>query len=423
MRSKRCSKGKSCGGTCINRSLTCRLDLGTSLFLSLRKTRDGVLNSGSSQPSQSVSRVPKDKVQELALEIRRKKKNNEDYSQDWNKLLGIIDSLEGGAKRDAKIKANAALGKRLRITVNHTAESRTESQRAGKKLLDKYQPMKRAAELADRYEALFNSVAQKLNENLSPDQLEKVKEKLREINAKRGRIENRLVEIMGSFRARLLDTNLTDKQVKDLVSRVWTPNTSETTRSHMEEFIRLFNGRGFIDVEGVSGGKSVRSVSETTERAHANSLRGIVKTNGDKTTTFHELAHIVEGQRPWLAMYAVGWRSERAYEMPEVRQTIRNQYAAPVGYQNSPRGTSLPILRLKDIIPGHPYRDDEIAVVGDFMHPYMGKVYAPNPGRRQNNTEVWSMAMEKFASPEQMATLYRKHPELFEVIVGLAISP
>lgn len=423
MGSKRCSKGKSCGGTCINRGLTCRIDLGPIILSPLRKVRDEIVSS--SPPTTQLTRQhSEDKVQELALKIRLKRRNKEDYSQEWGRLVKLIDSLQGDAKRDATVKANLAVGKRLRVNVDHKAESARDAQRAGRRVLEGFKPLGRTVEMINRYENLFNSIAKRLDEDLSPDKMREISKKLMEINAKRSRAEKRLEDIMAGVRERLMQTNLTDKQVKDLVSRVWTPNTSEETRAHMAEFVRMFNGRGFTDVEGTPGTMSIRSLSESGDRAYARISKGIVKTNGEMTTTFHEIAHIVEGQRPWMSQFAVRWRDGKAFDnIQDIQSHLGRNVPSQGSYKSGPT-SSVPLVKLRDIFAGSNFDNSELAVVDNFLSNYMGKVYGSStPWQQQVSTEVWSKAIENFTSPRTMAILYRRHPELFEIIAGMAVSP
>lgn len=80
-RRKRCFKGKSCGDTCISRGYACEVDLPAVMSPSLGKAR-GTASGLPTSPPQPATVQYKDKVQDLALEIRRKRKNKEDYSQD-----------------------------------------------------------------------------------------------------------------------------------------------------------------------------------------------------------------------------------------------------------------------------------------------------------------------------------------------------
>lgn len=419
-----CSRGKSCGETCINRGLVCRVELGKPLQSSLKRTSD-IIGSSSTNPStiRATPRNSGESAQDLALKIREKRLKKEDYSQEWHRLLRKIETLSGDEKRDATIKANAAIGKRLKVKVDHKSESKEASQKAGKKFLSKFKGLERTVELINRYDELFNRIAKTLNANTPPDQVARISSKLSEINAKKNQLENRLVRIMGEARGKLLQTTLTDKQVNDLVSRVWTPNASGETKANMTEFIRMFNGRGFTDLDRPEGAKPVRSVSDIPDRAHARPSKGSVKTNPSKSTTFHEIAHIVEAQRPWMSQYAVQWRNGKAYDnISDISRSLERNVPSQ-GFYRPSMGIAAPLIRLRDMFPGSNYDENEVGIVDRFYSKYMGKVYRVPPGSRERITEVWSMAFEHFSSPQSMAVFYRHHPELFEIVTGLAVSP
>jgi hypothetical protein len=65
-------------------------------------------------------------------------------------------------------------------------------------------------------------------------------------------------------------------------------------------------------------------------------------------------------------------------------------------------------------LKGKGYGPNEVAVVDRFFHPYLGKRYT------DDLTEVVSMTVEHFAEPHLMAHLYRNHPDLFTLGVGLS---
>jgi hypothetical protein len=77
------------------------------------------------------------------------------------------------------------------------------------------------------------------------------------------------------------------------------------------------------------------------------------------------------------------------------------------------------VYALNDLPPlkGKGYKKDEVAVVDTFVNPYIGKVYP------DKLTEVVSMTVEHFSEPYLMAHLYKSHPDLFAMGVGLATTP
>jgi hypothetical protein len=107
----------------------------------------------------------------------------------------------------------------------------------------------------------------------------------------------------------------------------------------------------------------------------------------DKQTVFHEVGHHVENSVPGLY---------------EVCQSFRGK-----------RADSTTPVRLKQLVPNSTYRDDEQAYPGNFISPYVGKIYAG-----QRATEVFSMGLQHFASAEDLASLIVKDHEHFLLTLG-----
>lgn len=91
----------------------------------------------------------------------------------------------------------------------------------------------------------------------------------------------------------------------------------------------------------------------------------------------------------------------------------------PIPYRTERLGVGQverPVFKLADMHPlrGQKYKDDEVAVVNNFMTPYLGKVYT------HKSTEVVSLTLENFSDPKSMSYIYIKHPDLFTLAVGLS---
>jgi len=71
-------------------------------------------------------------------------------------------------------------------------------------------------------------------------------------------------------------------------------------------------------------------------------------------------------------------------------------------------------LKLRDITGVAGYGDYEVARPGDFYDGYLGKVY------EAGTTEVVSLGLEHFSDPELMEALYKKQPDLFDYVLGIA---
>lgn len=111
-----------------------------------------------------------------------------------------------------------------------------------------------------------------------------------------------------------------------------------------------------------------------------------LRPNQEASVVAHELAHALEGARPDINAKVVAWRNARQ-----------------VGNK---------IQRMRDIHTWAGYDVDEITQVDNFMHPYMGKLYAGN-----GNTEVLSMGIEYLITDP--LTFMEKDPDMFKFILSL----
>lgn len=158
-------------------------------------------------------------------------------------------------------------------------------------------------------------------------------------------------------------------------------------RKDAAEFFRFVRGR--LD--------KVRITTHDKERAAANTPHGkpgqiFIPANGrdfNKRVLWHELGHHIEAD-PSAAAAA--------------RLFIR---------MRSEAGKT---AKLKDI-DWTGYEDDEVAFVDHFFSPYMGKIYD------HGMTEIFSMVLESFSSPELLAARLHKDPQSFAFVRGFIDRP
>lgn len=105
------------------------------------------------------------------------------------------------------------------------------------------------------------------------------------------------------------------------------------------------------------------------------------------TTLWHEFGHFVEFSNPEIYRSMVDFRDSRA--------------------------TSRRPESMNKLMDTTFYRRTEVALPGNYISPYVGKVY-----RGQNATEVFSMGFQYFHNSTAMVSLYEKDPEYFKLIVG-----
>jgi hypothetical protein len=124
--------------------------------------------------------------------------------------------------------------------------------------------------------------------------------------------------------------------------------------------------------------------TETTGRINV----GIKDTSrAQKTTLWHEFGHHVE------------------YSIPEAQDIAHGFIAA--------KSTSSTPVRLSQLTGNPNFGDDEVAFPGDFLSPYVGKIYD------DGSTEVISMGLQQFADLDDMLQFYQNHPDHFKLILGI----
>lgn len=167
--------------------------------------------------------------------------------------------------------------------------------------------------------------------------------------------------------------NLTGKEIKSVVS----------------DFARIVGGRGVGMISKITRRDPD---DQDGDRADADPNTGVLNVgkNDDaqeaRRVIFHELAHFIEFENPAIGAAAIEWVQSRA---------------------------TGPLAKLSDLQPGSKYREDEVAYPDAFVSPYVGKSYG------YNYTEVVSMGIERFATPELMEEFYTQDREHFEFILGV----
>jgi hypothetical protein len=179
-----------------------------------------------------------------------------------------------------------------------------------------------------------------------------------------------------------------------------------------QEYARMFKGEGLKPGQGTQWAPAVKIIQQDIGDVRGFNVVGeglvhIPIGERGKAVLFHEIGHTVEAQRPWLGRWAREWSKNKAYSAnhPSLQKHV---------VENVLEGK--PRYKLNDMIPFSEYNEQETAWADNYLSPYMGKQYTNDKG--YISTEVWTMAMEQFATPDSMAGLYQKHPDLFRAVVG-----
>lgn len=359
------------------------------------------------------------------------------------KTLTLIDNVKDPAAKAQLLYETSKASGKLRVS---KAGSLTDTLRKGNAFLKEYDEGLRSTvsilRKANAFEERLRELSKKLEADREPGW---IKKKLRVSGAimkaarYRGNAEERLQAKMKGIREQLLKTSLSEEKVQLLVGRValMPPKGSITldqetlaqTRKHLEEFTRMFNGKGLLEVlEKKEERKQLSQlVIDPAQRAFAMvNNTGFVTSDGGKQTLFHEIGHIVEVQRDWLLKYSNRWRDSRAfsvqkaYDHPETQKLVGNGKTTKVPYTLETLRTTkqtVPVVKFNEMLSlkSMNYKPEEVAVLDTFLSPYLGKRYKDNA-----LTEIVSSTLEHFAEPHLMAHLYKKHPDLFTLGVGLA---
>jgi hypothetical protein len=148
-------------------------------------------------------------------------------------------------------------------------------------------------------------------------------------------------------------------------------------------------------ITGGGGESTLKSFTRDDDRAYANIKRQAVNIGANPTRDimFHEMAHHLEAEDPNVGKAALDWIKRRATGK---------------------------LQKLSELTGNSGYKDNEIAVPDHFLKPYVGKVYLnPKTGKPMPTTEVVSMGVERFASPEKMVEFYLQDPEHFMFTLGI----
>lgn len=355
---------------------------------------------------------------------------------------GDTDAIEKNARRLARLlpkeqraKMEKLLDKKFpkkpSIPDKGPKDAAELAQAAGKIMAKYDKSLRSAASVARRGATLLNELTTRIEQ--APD--DATKNRLTAAyNRAYGRYASASVKldaIMDNIRGDMLKTSLTNDEVNGLVRGVRFNLQDRAgagqARGQVREFVRMFNGLGFSEVagEGKNGvGRSVNSITVQNglDRAHAEPSKGRITLRpgsgfSNKQDNFHEMAHILEAQRPWLRGMLEQWRDSRAFSREDISNYLTGANGKPMsasGYVVGANGQQIPLVRLNKLL-GDMYQRDELAVADNFLNPYMGKVYRHGMG-----TEILSVAVQHFADPAKMSQLYLAHPELFETVVGLA---
>ena len=292
-------------------------------------------------------------------------------------------------------------------------------------------------------------------ERIEKKEIQKLKSKkevigmLERVEALEERQRKKAEKAFGRLREKMLLTSLSEEDVKRYASLPvlsdLQPSRLKVAKEALNDYVRMFNGRGIkpkktgIGSVSLIEGIKTRAFNEGTRITIGNN-RGFDKLRAD---LFHEITHTTERQNKWMSSWSKEWRNEKAFTrlhiagikdgiklIEDETQSIK-QWGKKMGLTLTKKGREMaaagtiptedgkPMFMLQTLYPRGGYKSHERILLDKYMSPYMGKVYPLGP-----TTEVWTMGIEKFADKSGigMYELWKAHPDLFEMIVGLSQS-
>ena len=241
------------------------------------------------------------------------------------------------------------------------------------------------------------------------------------------------------LRNKMLETSLTDVQVNKFVNQVsisssFTGPQQAQIKNYFNEYVRMFNGAGFT--EAANGVPAVNTIGKARRGScrfwEGKFTTGVNGSTVNKRTVFHEITHVVEVANPKLNNSMNKWKFDKAFGDVGARaikdkNVLKEYMYKPNSRPNYSMSEKLnkPVYKLKNITRIN-YRDKELAFVDEYKDAYMGKVYDMYDYSFDyikgtiNPSEVLTMSVETFSDVEKMQTLIQKHPDLFEVVVGMS---
>jgi SPP1 gp7 family putative phage head morphogenesis protein len=286
----------------------------------------------------------------------------------------------------------------------------------------------------------FKVAAKKTGANLDPKLADKLASDFEKAKKKYFDFRDKFEAKMAKIKEKMLETSLTDVQVDKFANQVnisssFTGSEQAQIKSIFREYIRLFNGAGFT--EAANGVPAANTVGKA-RRASCTFWKGKFSTSVNrqgvvnKSTTFHEITHIVEVANPKLNKYMNEWKFNQAFGergATKVSKELRDKFMAKPRSPSSWEMTEKlekPVYTLRSITGNTGYRSSEVAFLDKYKDAYMGKVYDMFDydysyiKGKINPSEVLTMSIQEFADPSLMGKLYRTHPDLFELVVGMS---
>jgi len=278
----------------------------------------------------------------------------------------------------------------------------------------------------------FRSAAAKSGSNLRPELADKLQADFEKAKNEYLNYRGQILQKFEKLKNKMLETPLSQSQIDGFVKNTkittWQAAQKTQIRGYLSEYIRMFNGNGFIAAP--NGVPPITKIGKA-QRASNSYWKGQMSTSGgrnyvSKSTTFHEITHSVEVMNPKLNNYMNEWKFNKGFTDKTKIQEVIHKKKALASSGASDLAKKKPVYKLKDITHIN-YDAREKAFVDKYLDPYMGKIYEPDNFVKRfgidgspEASEVLTMTVQQFADVENMPRVLADHPDLFELIVGMS---
>jgi SPP1 gp7 family putative phage head morphogenesis protein len=278
----------------------------------------------------------------------------------------------------------------------------------------------------------FRSAAAKSGSNLKPELADKLQADFEKAKNEYLNYRGQILQKFEKLKNKMLETPLSQSQIDGFVKNTkittWQAAQKTQIRGYLSEYIRMFNGNGFIAAP--NGVPPITKIGKA-QRASNSYWKGQMSTSGgrnyvSKSTTFHEITHSVEVMNPKLNNYMNEWKFNKGFTEKTKIQEVIHKKKALASSGASDLAKKKPVYKLKDITHIN-YDAREKAFVDKYLDPYMGKIYEPDNFVKRfgidgspEASEVLTMTVQQFADVENMPRVLADHPDLFELIVGMS---
>ena len=278
----------------------------------------------------------------------------------------------------------------------------------------------------------FRSAAAKSGSNLKPELADKLQADFEKAKNEYLNYRGQILQKFEKLKNKMLETPLSQSQIDGFVKNTkittWQAAQKTQIRGYLSEYIRMFNGNGFIAAP--NGVPPITKIGKA-QRASNSYWKGQMSTSGgrnyvSKSTTFHEITHSVEVMNPKLNNYMNEWKFNKGFTDKTKIQEVIHKKKALASSGASDLAKKKPVYKLKDITHIN-YDAREKAFVDKYLDPYMGKIYEPDNFVKRfgidgspEASEVLTMTVQQFADVENMPRVLADHPDLFELIVGMS---